>query len=65
MALCYNFSRVLSILGLDGFLAHLAKNCYILATFAFTLFVILADRVLANRVSAPGQPVAAPLRIAA
>jgi transposase len=26
MALCYNFSRALSILGLDGFLAHLAKR---------------------------------------
>src|SRR5258705_4349694 len=26
MALCYNFSRALSILGLDGFLAHLAKG---------------------------------------
>jgi transposase len=65
MALCYNFSRVLSILGLDGFLAHLAKNCNILATFAFTLLVILTDRVLANKVRAPGQPAAAPLRIAA
>ena len=27
MALCYNFGRVLSILGLDRFLAYLAKNC--------------------------------------
>lgn len=26
MALCYNFSRMLSILGFDQFLAHLAKN---------------------------------------
>ena len=26
MALCYNFGRVLSILGLDRFLAYLAKN---------------------------------------
>jgi hypothetical protein len=26
MALCYNFARVLSILGLDRFLAYLAKN---------------------------------------
>jgi transposase len=26
MALCYNFSRVLSILGLDGFMAQLAKR---------------------------------------
>jgi hypothetical protein len=26
MALCYNFSRVLSILGLDGFMAYLAKR---------------------------------------
>jgi transposase len=26
MALCYNFSRVLSILGLDGFIAHLARR---------------------------------------
>jgi hypothetical protein len=27
MALCYNFSRLLSILGIDQFLACLAKNC--------------------------------------
>ena len=27
MALCYNFTRVLSILGLDRLLAYLAKNC--------------------------------------
>jgi transposase len=27
MALCYNFTRVLSILGLDRFLAYLARNC--------------------------------------
>jgi transposase len=27
MALCYNFARVLSILGLGRFLAYLAKNC--------------------------------------
>jgi transposase len=27
MALCYNFGRVLSILGMDRFLAYLAKNC--------------------------------------
>jgi len=26
MALCYNFTRMLSILGFDGFLAHLAKR---------------------------------------
>jgi hypothetical protein len=26
MALCYNFFRVLSILGMDRFLAYLAKN---------------------------------------
>ena len=26
MALCYNFTRVLSILGLDGFTAYLAKR---------------------------------------
>jgi hypothetical protein len=26
MALCYNFTRVLNILGLDGFMAYLAKR---------------------------------------
>ena len=26
MALCYNFSRVLSILGVDGFIAYLARR---------------------------------------
>jgi Transposase DDE domain len=64
MALCYNFSRVLSILGLDGFLAYLTEKCYIFATLAFTLVAILADGALARMARGPGQSVPAPLRIA-
>jgi transposase len=42
MALCYNFSRVLSILGLDSFMAYLAKrrsNLAILLLYAVTLII--------------------------
>ena len=37
MALCYNFSRVLNILGLDGLMAHLASRslcCMLLLLYA-------------------------------
>ena len=42
MALCYNFTRVLNILGLDAFIAYLAKrrqNCAILLLNIATLIV--------------------------
>ena len=42
MALCYNFSRVLSILGFDGFMAYLAKrrsNCAILLCGALMVII--------------------------
>ena len=42
MALCYNFSRVLSILGLDSFMAYLARrrsNLAILLLYAVTLII--------------------------
>ena len=42
MALCYNFARVLSILGLDRFLAYLAKNCPDGLNLLFTALVGLA-----------------------
>jgi transposase len=42
MALCYNFSRVLSILGFDGFMPYLAKrrsNCAILLCGALMVII--------------------------
>ena len=42
MALCYNFARVLSILGMDRFLAYLAKNCPDGLNLLFTALVGLA-----------------------
>jgi hypothetical protein len=42
MALCYNFARVLSILGVDRFLAYLAKNCPNGLNLLFTALVGLA-----------------------
>ena len=42
MALCYNFARVLSILGMDRFLAYLAKNCPNGLNLLFTALVALA-----------------------
>jgi transposase len=36
MALCYNFTRVLSILGLEGFAAYLAKRAILLVLSAIT-----------------------------
>jgi transposase len=42
MALCYNFSRVLSILGLDSFMVYLARrrsNLAILLLYAVTLII--------------------------
>jgi len=42
MALCYNFGRALSIIGLDRFLAYLAKNCPNGLNLLFTALVQLA-----------------------
>jgi transposase len=39
MALCYNFSRVLSILGIDRFLACLAKNCRQIANWLLQMLL--------------------------
>jgi transposase len=39
MALCYNFSRLLSILGLDRFLACLAKNCHQIANWLLQMLL--------------------------
>jgi transposase len=46
MALCYNFSRLLSILGIDQFLACLAKNCRQIADWLLQmlLFAITVRR---------------------
>jgi hypothetical protein len=46
MALCYNFSRLLNILGIDQFLACLARNCCQIANWLLQtiLFVILTAR---------------------
>ena len=45
MALCYNFSRVLSILGPDGFLAYLAERRPRCAKLLFKLVSDLASRL--------------------
>jgi transposase len=54
MALCYNFSRVLSILGMDRFLAYLAKNCPIGLNLLFAALVHLA---IALQISVTPTPV--------
>ena len=48
MALCYNFSRLLSILGLDRFLACLAKKEPHAATVLLQALIAFADRLLAT-----------------
>ena len=45
MALCYNFSRVLSILGGDGFLAYLAKRHPRCAKLLLNIMIGLASRL--------------------
>lgn len=55
MALCYNFSRLLSILGLDGFLACLAKKKPHAATLLLQALIALADRLLATMRRAGGR----------
>src|SRR5206468_5458685 len=49
MALCYNFTRVLSILGLDRFLAYLARNHPNWVDLLLTIIVVAADRLTAVR----------------
>lgn len=49
MALCYNFTRVLSILGLDRFLAYLARNYPHWVDLLFTMIVAVADQLTAAR----------------
>ena len=55
MALCYNFSRLLSILGLDRFLAYLAKNNPYAANWLLQPLIALADRLLATLLRARAQ----------
>lgn len=47
MALCYNFARVLSILGVDGFLAYLTKRCPYCAIVLLKIADALANRLWA------------------
>jgi transposase len=61
MALCYNFSRLLSILGLDRFLACLAKNRPYGATWLLQALIAFADRLLATLVRAQTRLPVAPL----
>jgi transposase len=59
MALCYNFTRLLSILGLDTFLACLAKKDQDAATWLLQALLTLADRLLATIGHAEAQSPAA------
>jgi len=52
MALCYNFSRVLNILGLEGFIAYLVKR----AADRAILLVLSAIRLLYGRSEASTAP---------
>lgn len=45
MALCYNFTRVLSILGIDRFLAYLAKRHPHWSNLLLNLAIVIADRL--------------------
>jgi transposase len=45
MALCYNFSRVLSILGVDGFLAYLAQRHSRCAKLLLTIVIGLTNHL--------------------
>jgi hypothetical protein len=51
MVLCYNFTRVLNIIGLDRFIAYLAERCPDLA-FLLLATVVLTIEPMQNRVSA-------------
>jgi transposase len=58
MALCYNFFRVLSILGTDRFLAYLAKNYPRLLTWLLKRLLTFIDRRLLDAVHIVMQSVA-------
>jgi transposase len=63
MALCYNFSRLLSILGLDRFLAYLAKNDPHASIWLLQALIAFADRLLATTmVGRHARPPAAQLK---
>jgi hypothetical protein len=59
MALCYNFTRVLSIVGIDRFLAYLAKNFPRLATWQLQSVIAIVANRLANTVRVVRQSAAA------
>jgi hypothetical protein len=65
MALCYNFSRLLSILGMDRLLAYLAKNYPPVANWLLQTLIALADRLLAATARAQLQSAAARPALAA
>jgi transposase len=44
MALCYNFTRVLTIVGIDNFIAYMAKRALNWAIFLFAIAQTAADR---------------------
>jgi transposase len=54
MALCYNFTRVLSILGMDGFLAYLAKRHPKWANLLLNIVIALANRLCIDMGAIPG-----------
>jgi transposase len=49
MALCYNFSRVLSILGLDGFMAYLANRRPNWTILLLNLLTVILNGLQANK----------------
>ena len=49
MALCYNFTRVLNILGLDRFMAYLAKRHLNWAILLLNAVVVVAGRLRTGR----------------
>ena len=55
MALCYNFNRLLGILGLDRFLACLAKNCPNATNWLLQALIAFIDQVLATVAHAHAQ----------
>src|SRR4051794_11134261 len=58
MALCYNFSRVLSILGIDSFMAHLAKRYPDWAILPLNIAAVVFSglQALAQLLKAQNQP---------
>jgi transposase len=54
MALCYNFTRMLNIIGFDGFTAHLAKR---LAQYGLRHLPSAARRLIAAILAAPCAPI--------